>query len=114
MKSCIKRKSTNVIVYEANHEINDEMKNEIAEKYGGTNNDYEIVIDLVLTDDEKKAKLRPIRNSLLDEADIRYCNADKWEIMSSDTKTAWRTWKQNMKDWIGIDLDFGTFPSIPE
>lgn len=60
-----------------------------------------------------KNTLRPIRNALLDEAEIKYCNADKWELMDFATKKAWRTWKKDMKDWVGVDLNLGTFPAMP-
>lgn len=104
----------------------------IREVYGGVDNDYSIletdlncfhleningsiiVVDGLYTINEKKSLLRKTRDTLLDEADIKYCNADKWEVMTSEKKQEWRAWKQNMRDWIGVDLDNGTFPIIPE
>ena len=67
----------------------------------------------VKTEDDKKNLLRATRDALLDEADTKYCNADKWELMSAEAKALWRTWKQNMRDWVGIDLDLSTFPEMP-
>jgi hypothetical protein len=134
MKTIIYRKSDLRCVgtIQENTTFGWEIEHNVIPNFNGTESDYEsietnferfhlervngevVVIEDELTDDEKKVTLRSIRNTLLDQADIKYCNADKWELMTEETKTAWRTWKQNMKNWIGVDLDLGTFPSIPE
>ena len=43
--------------------------------------------------------LRPKRNEHLNYCDTVYCNADKWETMTEEQKTAWRTYKQALKDF---------------
>jgi len=43
-------------------------------------------------------EIRPKRDRLLDEVDVRYCNADKWETMTAEEKKAWRTYKQALRD----------------
>ena len=65
------------------------------------------------TIEEKKDRLRPLRNQLLNDVDIVYCNALNLETMSEEQKTAWREYKQKLKDWIDVDLDAGTFPNKP-
>jgi len=43
-------------------------------------------------------KVRPKRNALLDEADLRYCNAESWSKMSTEEKTKWSEYKQALRD----------------
>jgi hypothetical protein len=69
---------------------------------------------LPVTNDEKKVKLRQVRNNLLNQADIIYCNPDKWELMTDLQKQAWRTYKRKLRNWEDVNLDEGTFPNIPE
>jgi len=58
--------------------------------------------------------IRPKRNSLLDECDIKYCNADKWELMSNDEKILWRNYKQKLRSFTSIvDPDNLVWPTNP-
>lgn len=41
--------------------------------------------------------VRPKRDRLLDEVDLKYCNADKWETMTAEEKEAWRAYKQALR-----------------
>lgn len=66
-----------------------------------------------LTTEEKKVELRPQRNSLMNEADLVYCNAKNWEQMTQEQKNAWNLWFDKMKNWVDIDLDNGIFPPMP-
>lgn len=63
--------------------------------------------------EEQKNILRNIRNRLLNEADLVYCNAELWESMNQQEKQKWKNWKQKMRDWIDVDFDMGVFPSSP-
>lgn len=42
--------------------------------------------------------VRMKRNSLLAEADLVYCNSDRWEQMTELQKQAWREYKQALRD----------------
>ena len=58
-------------------------------------------------------EIRPQRNSLLNDCDTIYCNADKWESMDTTTKQAWRDYKQELRD-ITKTMQFGDeFPNLP-
>ena len=46
---------------------------------------------------ETQARVRAKRNKLLDEIDIVYCNADKWETMDESTKEKWRKYKDRLR-----------------
>jgi len=46
----------------------------------------------------KLEEIRRKRDALLDEADLKYCNADKWETMTAEEKGVWRTYKQALRD----------------
>ncbi len=35
----------------------------------------------------------------MDETDIKYCNAEKWESMSHDQKQMWKDYKKALKDF---------------
>ncbi len=43
-------------------------------------------------------EIRKKRNLLIDEADTKYCNAEKWELMPEETKALWRIYKQALRD----------------
>jgi hypothetical protein len=59
--------------------------------------------------------IRPQRDQLLDAADLKHCNADKWESMTEEQKTAWRAYKQALRDLpASIDYDNPVWPTIPE
>jgi hypothetical protein len=61
------------------------------------------------------ADIRPARNRLLDEADTKYCNADKWDLLPSGQKEAWRTYKQALRNLPEtIDPEDPLWPSMPE
>ena len=61
-------------------------------------------------------RVRAERNKLLDEADVIYCNADKWELMDEPTKTAWRDYKDQLReipDQAGFPFNVD-WPQAPE
>lgn len=61
-------------------------------------------------------EVRKVRNRLIDEADTKYCNAEKWETMTQETKQLWREYKQNLRDipeQDGFPLNV-LFPEIPQ
>jgi hypothetical protein len=65
---------------------------------------------------EAEKRVRAERNKRLDEADIIYCNADKWGLMDEPTKTAWRDYKDQLReipDQSGFPFDV-IWPDIPE
>lgn len=45
------------------------------------------------------AKIRIKRDELLDQSDIKYCNAEKWESMTPEKKQEWKAYKQALKDF---------------
>ncbi len=58
--------------------------------------------------------IRPERDRLLDEVDVKYCNADKWETMTAEEKEAWRTYKQALRDLPStIVYDNEVWPVMP-
>jgi len=60
------------------------------------------------------AVIRPQRNRILDEVDVKYCNADKWEGMTSEQKAAWRAYKQILRDLPDTIDYFGqAWPEMP-
>ena len=59
--------------------------------------------------------IRPQRDQLLDDADLKHCNADKWESMAEEEKIAWRVYKQALRDLpASIDHDNPVWPMMPE
>jgi hypothetical protein len=51
----------------------------------------------------------------LDKVDIKYCNAEKWELFTDEQKLLWRAYKQQLRDLPEtIDLDAPVFPIKPE
>ena len=59
-------------------------------------------------------KIRMKRNNLLTYTDMVYCNAEKWESMSIAQKTAWREYKQRLRDFPSIcDLENPIWPDPP-
>ena len=58
--------------------------------------------------------IRPERDRLLDEVDVKNCNADKWETMTAEEKEAWRTYKQALRDLpTTIVYDNEVWPVMP-
>jgi hypothetical protein len=47
---------------------------------------------------EELSKIRSIRDTLLNECDLKYCNAEKWELMTELQKQDWREYKQALRD----------------
>ena len=65
---------------------------------------------------ETQNRVRAKRNKLLDEVDIVYCNADKWELMDETTKESWRTYKELLRqipDQPGFPFEV-IWPAAPE
>lgn len=59
--------------------------------------------------------IRPERDYRLDLVDVKYCNAQKWESMTIEQKTAWTNYKQALKDFtITIDPQNIVWPIQPE
>jgi len=58
--------------------------------------------------------IRPQRDQFLDTADLKYCNADKWESMTEEEKAAWRAYKQTLRNLpVSIDYDNPVWPEMP-
>ena len=58
--------------------------------------------------------VRMKRNSLLAEADLVYCNSDRWEQMTELQKQAWREYKQQLRDLPATrDPDNPVWPEPP-
>lgn len=65
--------------------------------------------------EEKKVQMRSERNRLLNDVDVKYCNAEQWELMTEEQKQAWRDYKQQLRDvpeQEGFPLNI-TWPDIP-
>jgi len=59
-------------------------------------------------------EVRPKRNELLDDVDLRRLNADKIENMAIPKKIEWRTYKQELKDLpTNIDYENPIWPIAP-
>lgn len=50
--------------------------------------------------------IRPERDRLLDEADLKYCNSERWDLMGTGSKAAWREYKQALRD-LPDTINFG-------
>lgn len=63
---------------------------------------------------EKMLKIRQQRNIHLSESDI-YVTIDRWETYSEDKKTAWRQYRQALRDLpqLVVDLDLVSWPVSP-
>jgi hypothetical protein len=48
--------------------------------------------------EQHMASLRVERNRRLDEADIKYCNAERWAAMTEAQRDVWRAYKQALRD----------------
>lgn len=60
------------------------------------------------------AEVRPIRDGLLNEADLKHCNAEKWESLTPEDKSSWTAYKQALRDLPGtIDYDNPVWPTRP-
>jgi len=58
--------------------------------------------------------IRPRRNQLLDEADLRHCNAERWDSMTITLREAWVAYKQVLRDLPDtIDHDNPVWPVMP-
>lgn len=59
-------------------------------------------------------EIRPKRNALLDEVDLRHCNAEKWSDMTAAKKAEWKAYKQALKDLPEtIDQNNPVWPVMP-
>lgn len=59
-------------------------------------------------------EIRPKRNGLLDSTDTIYCNAERWESMTTEMKQAWKTYKQALRDLPAtIDYNNQIWPTRP-
>ncbi|MEN6617362.1 MAG: phage tail assembly chaperone [Syntrophorhabdus sp.] len=59
-------------------------------------------------------EIRPERNRLLDETDLKYCNAERWDSMTITLKEAWSSYKQALRDLPDtIDYDNPVWPVMP-
>jgi hypothetical protein len=56
--------------------------------------------------------IRPMRNQLLNDVDIVYCNAERWELLSPEQRQIWRAYKQALRDLPAIIDD--KKPAWPE
>lgn len=62
----------------------------------------------------KIEKIRMKRNNLLAYTDMVCCNAEKWEAMTAIEKTAWREYKQVLRDFPSIcDPENPVWPVSP-
>lgn len=48
--------------------------------------------------EQHMASMRVERNRRLDEADIKYCNAERWSVMTEAQRAAWAAYKQALRD----------------
>lgn len=70
--------------------------------------DYEISVE--------ETKVRVYRDKLLNDCDLRHCNAEKWMNMVDDKKLVWSAYKQTLRD-IPEQVGFPymiNWPIIPE
>ncbi|MBP7529303.1 MAG: hypothetical protein KA801_15360 [Syntrophorhabdaceae bacterium] len=59
-------------------------------------------------------EIRPERDRLLDEVDLKYCNAERWDSMTITQKEAWAAYKQALRDLPDtIDHDNPAWPMMP-
>lgn len=60
------------------------------------------------------SEIRPRRNQLLDEVDLKYCNAERWDSMTITLKEAWAAYKQALRNLPDtIDHDNPVWPVMP-
>ena len=71
--------------------------------------------EYIIPTEERLISIRLQRDNLLDEVDIKDCNAEKWELFTDEQKLLWRAYKQQLRDLPEtIDLDTPVFPIKPE
>ena len=64
----------------------------------------------------EETKIRDYRDQLLNDIDVKYCNAEKWTNMTDDKKSEWTAYKQALRDvpeQSGFPYTI-TFPKIPK
>lgn len=68
----------------------------------------------VIPDEIKMLHIRQERDGLLNEADLVYCNAEKWSRMSDIKKQEWIDYKQQLRDFPdNCDINNPIFPARP-
>lgn len=62
-----------------------------------------------------QGEVRPKRDALLDEMDLRYCNASNWDDMTGQERKKWKDYKKALKDLPAtIDPYNPVWPKRPE
>lgn len=56
-------------------------------------------------EDYLEQMVRPYRNELLNEADLVYCNPERWYAYSDEEKQAWSAYKQALRDFTKQELE---------
>lgn len=64
-------------------------------------------------------KVRAYRDNLLDEADTKYCNSEKWAAMTEGQRAEWVAYKQKLRDVPEQDgfpniIDWPIMPKVTE
>jgi hypothetical protein len=67
-----------------------------------------------VTTEQKVLNLRTQRNNLLNQADLVYCNPERWSSMTPEKQAEWSTYKQALRDLPTTDLDNIKWPEIPK
>ena len=71
-------------------------------------------VNEVIPDEIKMIHIRQERDGLLNEADLVYCNAEKWSRMSDVEKEKWIDYKQQLRDFPdNCDINNPIFPVKP-
>lgn len=68
----------------------------------------------VIPDEIKILHIRQYRDGLINEADLVYCNAERWSRMSDIEKEKWIDYKQQLRDFpYNCDINNPIFPARP-
>ncbi len=66
------------------------------------------------TSEDRLTEIRMERDALLFQADIINCNAEKWSTMTPEQQQAWRTYKQELRDFPAVcNADNPMWPKPP-
>lgn len=69
----------------------------------------------IISNLELLAQIRYKRNTLLDTADLKYCNAERWENMPKNKRAEWSLYKQALRDFPATcDVQNPIWPDVPK
>lgn len=102
-----------IVLYQCNkYEIPVKLKNNLFAEISANYEDW--LKEAKLISHEKECqKIRDYRDKLLNECDLKLCNAELWESMSENEKEKWKNYKQALRD-LTLQEGFPYVVNIPK